>query len=138
MDTWSVVMSAVCGCTLLYAAKHSNEGVTSAILIILKVCILLVTDILLCEVCCFKTAYENSDAYNKDHFLRTIASVVSLTPKFKAICDCRQRKFSQSVIQNKESHKVPQKPRWLARLLCIPGMVLKSKHEHMSKEGGYI
>ena len=27
MGTWSVVMSAVCGCTLLYANMHYDQGV---------------------------------------------------------------------------------------------------------------
>ena len=26
MGTWSVVMSVVCGCTLLYAFKHGDQG----------------------------------------------------------------------------------------------------------------
>ena len=45
-------------------------------------------------------------ASNKDRFCKTIAAVALLTPKFKEICDCRQRKVSQAEIQNKRSRKV--------------------------------
>ena len=27
MVTWSVVMNGICGCTLLYAARHIDQGV---------------------------------------------------------------------------------------------------------------
>ena len=48
---------------------------------------------------------------NKGRFCNTIASVALVhTRQFKAISDCRQRKFSQPVIQNKHSHKVALKP----------------------------
>ena len=33
-----------------------------------------------------------------------------LTPKFKEICDCRHKKFSQAVIKKKQSRKVSLKP----------------------------
>ena len=35
----------------------------------------------------------------------SIASVALLKPKFKAICDCRQRNFSQPIVQHKQSRK---------------------------------
>ena len=75
---------------------------------------------------------------NKDRFCKTIASVALLTPIFKEICDCRQRKFSQPVIQHKQSHKVSLKPGKIARLFCVPEMVFNPEHERISKEGGYI
>ena len=48
---------------------------------------------------------------NKDRFCKTMVSVAFLTPKFKEICDCRQRKFPQAEIQNKRRRKVSLKPR---------------------------
>ena len=42
---------------------------------------------------------------NKDRFSNTIATVALLTLQFEAISDCRQRKSSQPVNQNKHGRK---------------------------------
>ena len=47
--------------------------------------------------------YQNWIAYQstRTDFVREQQQLHLLTPKFKEICDCRQRKFSQAEIQNK-------------------------------------
>ena len=58
---------------------------------------------------------------NMDRLWNTIAAVVLLTPQFKAISYCRQRKFSQLVNQNKTRlQKLQNRKRLLNRVNKAP------------------
>ena len=57
-------------------------------------------------------------------------------PQFKAISECRQKKFSQPVIQNKHSRKVALKPVGQALAWCAQRLVFKRSYVLKKKELG--
>ena len=73
---------------------------------------------------------------NKGRFCNTVASVAFFTPLFTAISECRQKKFSQAEIQNKQSHKVALKPVRLTLIWCGRREVLKRRYVLITKEEG--
>ena len=58
------------------------------------------------------------------------------TPQFKAIIECRQRKFSQAEIQNKPSRKIALKPLRQTLVWCGRREVIKRRYELITKEEG--
>ena len=69
-------------------------------------------------------------------FVKQLHQSLWFTPQFKAISECRQKKFSQAEIENKRSRKVALKPVRQTLVWCGRREVFKRRYVLIIKEEG--